>query len=92
MVKRGMVKKRKRGKRRAVPKPPKVKHGFLEITAHVIGSTLGGMALKAGIAKSASIGKRQGKPLATQPKETAKQAKGKPRRPKGAVTNERPKV
>ena len=87
-----MVKKSKRGKKRALRKPPKVKHGFLETTAHAIGSALGGMALKAGIAKPASIGKRQGKPLAKQPKDTAKQTKGKPRSPRGAVTNARPKV
>jgi hypothetical protein len=87
-----MVKKGKRGKKRAVRKPSKVKHGFLKITAHVIGSTLGGVAIRAGIAKPASISKRQGKPLATQAKDTAKQAKGKPRRPKDAVTRARPKV
>jgi hypothetical protein len=91
-VKKDMVKKGKPANKKAVRKPPKVKHGFLEITAHVIGSTLGGMALKAGIAKPASIGKRQGKPLATPPNDTAKQAKGKPRRPKGAVTRARRKV
>jgi hypothetical protein len=87
-----MVKKGKRSKKREVRKPPKVKHGFLEITAHAIGSTLGGMAIKAGIAKPASISKRQGKPLATQPKDAAKQAKENPYRPKDAVTRAKRKV
>jgi hypothetical protein len=49
------------------------------------------MAIKAGIAKPASISKRQGKPLATEPKDAAKQAKN-PRRPKDAVTRARRKV
>jgi len=87
-----MVKKGKRRKKREVRKPPKVKHGSLEITAHLIGSTLGGMAIKAGIAKPASISKRQGKPLATQPKDAGKRPKGKPRRPKDAVTRASRKV
>lgn len=86
------MKKGKRSKKRKVRKPPKVKHGFLEMTAHVIGSTLGGMAIKAGIAKPASISKRQGKSLATQAKDTAHRPKGKPRRPKDAVTRASRKV
>jgi len=87
------VKKRKRDKNTAVRKPTRVKHGILELTAHAIGSTLGGLAVKAGIVQpSSSKSKRPGKPAAMQPEAASKQTKKKRPRPKDVVTNARLKA
>jgi hypothetical protein len=54
--------------------------GFLDITAHAIGATLGGIAVKAGIVKPSSTGKPKAKSAATQPKAISKQNKRKQRK------------
>jgi len=65
------VKKGKDVKRTAAQSPDaKSKQGFLDITAHAIGATLGGIAVKAGIVK----------PSGTSQPKAKKQNKRKPRK------------
>jgi hypothetical protein len=74
-----MVKRSKGSKSGAAQNSAKRKQGFLKATAHLIGSTIGGMAVRTGIVKLPSKNKQQDKPIARQTRENKPSRKASPR-------------
>src|SRR5260370_18247707 len=83
----GMVKHSKGSKSGAAQKSAKRKQGFLKVTAHLIGSTIGGMAVRTGIVKLPSKNKQQDKPnCRVDPgKQSSRKASPRGARPKRGI-------
>ena len=73
------MKHSKGSKSGAAQKSAKRKQGFLKVTAHLIGSTIGGMAVRTGIVKLPSKNNQQDKLIGGQTRENNSSRKASPR-------------